>query len=94
MKTDRPNFDTIYETINYHALQQPDSIAITAPNRTDLTVKALKDRVDDIALILGGINAGKKLRIAIIIPNGPEMAVAFLAASFFAHHLNDNKTLG
>ncbi len=84
MKTDRPNFDTIYETINYHALQQPDSIAITAPNRNDLTFKALIDRVDDIALILGGINAGKKLRIAIIMPNGPEMAVAFLAASSLA----------
>ena len=53
MKTDRPNFDTIYETINYHALQQPDSIAINAPNRKDLTFKALKGCVDEIALTLG-----------------------------------------
>ena len=84
MKTDRPYFDTIYETINYHAMQQPDSVAITAPNRHALTFKALKDRVDTIASILGGINADKKLRIAIIMPNGPEMAVAFLAVSSFA----------
>ena len=84
MKTDRRNFDTLYETISYNAIQQPDSVAITAPDRNDLVYKALKDRVDEIALILGGINTGKKLRIAIIMPNGPEIAVAFLAASSFA----------
>ena len=85
MKTDKQTvFDTIYETINYHAMQQPDSVAITAPNRNDLTFKGLKDRIDEIALILGSINDERKLRIAIIMPNGPEMAVAFLAASSFA----------
>ena len=84
MKTDRRNFDTLYETISYNAIQQPDSVAITAPNRIGLTFKALKERVEEIALIFGSINAEKKLRIAIIMPNGPEMAVAFLAVSSFA----------
>ena len=68
MKTGRHNFDTIYETINYHAIRQPYNVAITAPNRNDLTFKALKDQVDKITLILGSINVDKKLRIAIIMP--------------------------
>ena len=77
MKTDKRNFDTLYETISYNAIQQSGSVAITAPNRIGLTFKALKERVEEIALIFGSINAEKKLRIAIIMPNGPEMAVVF-----------------
>jgi oxalate---CoA ligase len=84
MKTNIHNIVTLYETINYHAMWQPDNVVITAPKRNDLTFKALKDRVDEIASILGSGNANKKLRIAIIMPNGPEMAVAFLAVSSFA----------
>ena len=55
MKTDRRNFDTLYETISYRAIQQPGSVAITAPNRIDLTFKALKERVLEIALIFGTV---------------------------------------
>ena len=59
-------------------------IAIAAPEREPLTYGALRDQVGRTgdALAQGGIGAGD--RVAIVLPNGPEMAAAFLATAAHA----------
>jgi oxalate---CoA ligase len=58
-----------------------DTIALSAPGRPTLTYGALLSQSDEIsgALAARGIGAGHKL--AIVLPNGPEMATAFLASA-------------
>src|ERR1700693_5393966 len=58
-----------------------DAPALTAPGRDPLTyaqLRAFSDRMAD-ALNARGIGGGD--RVAIVLPNGPEMASAFLAVA-------------
>ncbi|MBS3649378.1 AMP-binding protein [Pseudaminobacter sp. 19-2017] len=60
----------------------PDTaIVLTAPGRRGLTYRELRQLVGRIhrQLAARGIGAGD--RVAIVLPNGPEMAAAFLAAA-------------
>jgi acyl-CoA synthetase (AMP-forming)/AMP-acid ligase II len=61
--------------------RQADSVALLAPGRPSLTYGALLSLIDETAgaLAARGIGAGDKL--AVVLPNGPEMAASFLAAS-------------
>jgi acyl-CoA synthetase (AMP-forming)/AMP-acid ligase II len=59
----------------------PDSPAILAPGRTALTYRALWEHVQAIAAQLNSAGFGRGDRIAIVLPNGPEMAACFLAVS-------------
>jgi len=72
---------TIIQIINIQAMQTPHAIAILAPGRPPLTYERLKHAVDSIQryLIKHGVNRND--RIAIVLPNSPEMAVAFLGVS-------------
>jgi acyl-CoA synthetase (AMP-forming)/AMP-acid ligase II len=78
------NFEGIYTALAYYANVSPDNIAITAPGRPGINYKTLKQQVEALSVILNSIDYKKKPRIAIIMPNGPEMALAFLATSSFA----------
>jgi acyl-CoA synthetase (AMP-forming)/AMP-acid ligase II/thioesterase domain-containing protein/acyl carrier protein len=55
------------------------AVALFAPGRDPLTYRRLLEQVDQTVheLELAGIRLGD--RVAIVLPNGPEMAVAFLA---------------
>ena len=57
--------------------------AITAPNRPALTYQALIEHVDQIGSELAGQGLTNADRVAIVLPNGPEMATAFLAVSSY-----------
>ena len=57
--------------------------AITAPNRPGLTYEALIKHVDQIGSELAGQGLTNADRVAIVLPNGPEMATAFLAVSSY-----------
>ena len=75
------------EATNIHALLERgarDDIAIAAPERVPLTYGSLRDQVGRAgeALARAGIGAGD--RVAIVLPNGPEMAAAFLATAAHA----------
>jgi len=78
------NFDSIFATLAYYANLSPNNIAITAPDRKDLNYRTLKEQIEELSTVLNSISYKKKPRIAIIMPNGPEMALAFLATSSFA----------
>ena len=75
------------EATSIHALLARggrDDIAIAAPERAPLTYGGLRDQVARTGEALGeaGVRAGD--RVAIVLPNGPEMATAFLGVAAHA----------
>lgn len=56
-----------------------DSPAIRAPGRSPLSYGALRDLSGRTVAALNRIGIGRGDRVAIVLPNGPEMASAFLA---------------
>ena len=57
------------------------AIAIGAPDRLPLTYAALCALTDQTRAALNGLGIGRNDRVAIVLPNGPEMAAAFVAVS-------------
>src|SRR5579864_487013 len=55
-----------------------DAIAITAPSAVPLTYGGLREQVDATIARLNAVGVGRSDRVAIVLPNGPEMAAAFL----------------
>jgi acyl-CoA synthetase (AMP-forming)/AMP-acid ligase II/thioesterase domain-containing protein len=72
---------TLYSLLEAHARQMFNAIAITAPERKPLTYGSLFTHISCIAKILKTMGLGRNDRIAISLPNGPEMAVTFLAVT-------------
>jgi acyl-CoA synthetase (AMP-forming)/AMP-acid ligase II len=58
-----------------------DDEAIAAPGRAPLTFADLRAEVGRLAGQLATAGVGANDRVAIVLPNGPEMAVAFLAVA-------------
>ena len=56
----------------------PDAPAIGAPEREPLTYARLGKLADETGRALNDFGIGRNDRVAIVLPNGPEMAVAFL----------------
>ena len=56
-----------------------DAVAITAPGQAALTYGRLRKLVQETIASLNGFGIGRKDRVAIVLPNGPEMATAFIA---------------
>ncbi len=61
-----------------------DDTAIAAPEREPLSYGALRDHVGRTGEALGKAGIGAGDRVAIVLPNGPEMATAFLATAAHA----------
>lgn len=55
-----------------------DAPAILAPDRHPLTFGALRDLAKETIARLNALGIGRNDRVAIVLPNGPEMAAAFL----------------
>ena len=56
-----------------------DRVALAAPGRASLTFGALGKLADETVSSLNAFGIGRKDRVAVMLPNGPEMAAAFLA---------------
>jgi len=56
-----------------------DAPAIGAPGRQPLSYGALRAQVDQTVAELNALGVGRNDAVAIVLPNGPEMAVAFVA---------------
>ncbi len=52
--------------------------AIGAPGRQPLTYEALRAHADETVKALNAMGIGRNDRVAIVLPNGPEMAAAFV----------------
>jgi acyl-CoA synthetase (AMP-forming)/AMP-acid ligase II len=58
-----------------------DAIAIAAPGRAALDYRGLRALVADTNAALNAAGIGRNDRVAIVLPNGPEMATCFLACA-------------
>ena len=75
------------DVTDIHALLEQggrDDIAIAAPDRAPLTYGGLRDQVGRTGDALAQAGIGRGDRVAIVLPNGPEMATAFLATAAHA----------
>jgi len=70
--------DTISALIATHPAE---ASAIGAPGRPWLSYGALRSLTSEIAHSLHGLGIGRGDRVAIVLPNGPEMATAFFAVA-------------
>jgi acyl-CoA synthetase (AMP-forming)/AMP-acid ligase II/acyl carrier protein len=71
----------IYRLLARQAELCPEAIALGAPGRPSLTYARLRTRVEEVVATLNGLGIGRNDRVSIVLPNGPEMAVAFLGAA-------------
>ena len=62
----------------------PDKIAILSPRRPPLSYGALVNHIEELRTVLATMRIGAGSRVAIVMPNGPEAAIAFLAAATVA----------
>ena len=58
-----------------------DAIAIAAPGRTPLDYRGLRALVAATTAALNAAGIGRNDRVAIVLPNGPEMATCFVACA-------------
>lgn len=70
---------TLYQLLHHQAERTPQATAVMAPNRTPLTYEQLLEHVQATITHLNDLGIGRNDRVAIVLPNGPEMATAFLA---------------
>ncbi len=73
--------DTIPKLLEYGAASDP---AIRAPGREPLTYAALRAFAERTGRVLNAAGIGLGDRVAIVLPNGPEMATAFLTVASVA----------
>ena len=60
-----------------------NAVALTAPDRPTMTYAALRRHIDSVGRQLAGNGLGPSDRVAIVLPNGPEMASAFMAVAAY-----------
>jgi amino acid adenylation domain-containing protein len=73
--------DTVTELISQRARLTADACAIAAPGRAPLTFAGLELQIAALAAVLNAGGIGRNDRVALVLPNGPEMAVAFLGVA-------------
>ena len=81
MRTDDRTIATISLLLRERAQGQPDAPALLAPGRSSLTFADLWEQVGDLADRLRSLGVSPTTRVALSLPNGPEMAVAFLGVA-------------
>ena len=72
-------FPTIYELLVAQAGTAPDDEAVLAPGRDPLTYDGLYRQAQGGVAWLRNWGIGRNDRVAVVLPDGPEMAVAFLS---------------
>jgi oxalate---CoA ligase len=69
-------FSTLHELLNHGAAART---AIAALERSDLTYEALRTLTTSAVATLNAHGIGRNDRVAVVLPNGPDMAVSFVA---------------
>jgi len=77
----RPEASCLEGLLRRHAEVAPEAGAILAPGRPALDYATLYRYVSQAVETLNDLGIGRGDRVALVLPNGPEMAVAFLAVS-------------
>jgi acyl-CoA synthetase (AMP-forming)/AMP-acid ligase II len=77
-------FSTLVRMLEGQAERIPDEPAILAPGRATLTYGRLHQHVRQMGRTLRSMGIGRHDRVALLLPNGPEMPVAILAVQAVA----------
>ena len=72
---------SLFELIINEGSKRPQAQAIQSPGKESLTYRELSLHLRSIALQLSRLGIRHGDRLAVVLPNGPEMATAFLAIS-------------
>lgn len=62
-------------------LASANGVALAAPGRTSLSYDGLRAHIAATMTRLNGLGVGRNDRVAIVLPNGPEMASAFVSVA-------------
>jgi acyl-CoA synthetase (AMP-forming)/AMP-acid ligase II/acyl carrier protein len=76
-----PRHLCIHHLLKSQAEHTPGAPAILALGRAPLTYRRLHKHIDGVVQMLHTMGLGRNDRVALVLPNGPEMAVAFLAVA-------------
>lgn len=82
--TDDPTSVGLRELIRSNSLRTPHANALLAPDRRPLTYERLLAQVNHIGHTLRDRGIERSDRVAVVLPNGPEMATAFLGTAAYA----------
>jgi oxalate---CoA ligase len=74
-------FRSLPQLLEYQAKRVPDAPAILAPGRPPLSHGRLYRHIEQVGSRLRTIGIGRGDRVAVVLPNGPEMAMAILAVA-------------
>ena len=72
---------TLHEVIRGWAARTPDAPALLAPGRSALSYAALARLMDATHTRLRSLGLGSGARVAVVLPDGPEMAAVFCAVA-------------
>jgi acyl-CoA synthetase (AMP-forming)/AMP-acid ligase II/thioesterase domain-containing protein/acyl carrier protein len=72
---------TIYQVVKQAAKKSPDAAALMAPERQPLSFAGLCALIESVEQDLNRLGIGRQDRVAVVLANGPELAVSFLAVS-------------
>lgn len=72
---------SIAHLLQFQAVSSPQRIALAAPHQPPITYKQLYDHIGRVGRALRDFGIARNDRVAMIIPNGAEMAGAFLAVA-------------
>jgi acyl-CoA synthetase (AMP-forming)/AMP-acid ligase II/acetyltransferase-like isoleucine patch superfamily enzyme/acyl carrier protein len=73
----QPPATSIHELLSFRAARSPEAIALVAPGRRPLTYRRLLQQVEVTVSTLRGLRLSRNDRVVVVLPNGPDMAVAF-----------------
>lgn len=72
-------YPTIYQLLQDQAEHQFDAFAVLGIDRPPLSYGRLFQHIRQIITQLNALGIGRNDRVAVVLPNGPDMAVAFLS---------------
>ena len=87
-------FSCLPHLLEHQARHIPDAPAILAPGRGPLTYRRLYQHIEDMGRALRAAGIGRRDRVAVVLPNGPEMPVGLLSVAAGAVCAPVNPALG
>lgn len=79
--TDPLPFGSVDQVLETWSVTDPNKIALTAPGHSGLSFQELYSHVKAMVVMLNQVGIGRNDRVAVVMPNGLEMALAFLATA-------------
>src|SRR3984893_9798149 len=76
-----PSFACLQDLLSHYGRNAPDRHAILAPGRLPMTYDALWLQTRDVVRGLRSLGVGRTDRVAVVLPDGPEAAVAMVAVA-------------